>query len=92
MTDTWDFFVACIGLFLRVSLEGLFDTHRYMTLLGYIKILQNTAKYTWGNTHPRFGGNCDQALLRVALESRDQFSTESSTLRSVLMSVLETTP
>ena len=27
-----------------VYLEGLFDTHRYMTLLGYIKIQQNTAK------------------------------------------------
>ena len=48
--DTWpihgDFFLVCIGLFLRVSLEGLFDTHRYMTLLGYIKIHQNTTKYS----------------------------------------------
>ena len=50
------------GPFLRVSL-GLFDTHRYMTLLEYIKILQNTTKYSkihlgeyiphiWGKSRP----------------------------------------
>ena len=41
MTDTWGFLFVCIGLFC-VYLEGLFDTHRYITLIGYMR---NTAKY-----------------------------------------------
>ena len=53
--------------FLRVSLEGLYDTHRYMTLLGYIKIQQNTTKYICGNTYPRFGGNRAQARKKGVL-------------------------
>ena len=55
--NTVSVFFACIW-------EGLFDTHRYLTLLGYIKIPSNTTKYIWGNTYPTFGGNRTQAPLK----------------------------
>ena len=45
-------------------MEGLFDTHRYLTLIGYFKIPPNTTKYFWGNTDPTFGGNLTQARRR----------------------------
>ena len=66
-TDTWpilgffcDRYFACICVYL----EGLFDTHRYLTLIGYFKIPPNTTKYFWGNTDPTFGGNLTQARRR----------------------------
>ena len=49
-----------VSVFFCVYLDGLFDTHRYMTLLGYI-ILQNTTKHIWENTYLTFGGNRTQA-------------------------------
>ena len=62
--NTWPilgFFVWSVSVVFCVYLEGLFDTHRYLTLLGYIKIPPNTTKYIWGNTYPTFGGNRTQA-------------------------------
>ena len=55
-----DRYFACICVYL----EGLFDTHRYLTLIGYFKIPPNTTKYFWGNTDPTFGGNLTQARRR----------------------------
>ena len=65
MTDTWGFFGMYRSFF--VYLDGLFDTHRYMTLLGYThhtkysKIHQNT----FGGIHTLdLGGIATKPLLR----------------------------
>ena len=69
-TDTW----SILGVFfyryfarICVYLEGLVDTHRYLTLIGYFKIPPSTTKYFGGNTDPTFGGNRDQAPSYIRL-------------------------
>ena len=65
--NTWPilgFFLWSVSVVFCVYLEGLFDTHRYLTLIGYFKIPPNTTKYFWGNTDPTFGGNLTQARRR----------------------------
>ena len=60
MTDTWGFFFmyrcffACILKASSIRTDTLLCSDTY-------KIQQNTSKYIWGDTYPRFGGNRTQA-------------------------------
>ena len=53
-----------------------FDTHRYLTLLGYFKIPPNTTKYFWGNTDPTFGGNLTHTQMEEVTMEMEEVTIE----------------